>query len=318
MCRFLLRRLASALLTLVLASGVVFSLIHLLPGDPVVMILGEQAGADPVAANRLRSELGLDRPLPAQFVAWVGELGRGELGRSLRTGEPVAAELGRRLPRSLELIGGGLCFAVLFGVPLGVVAACERQRPSGIAAAALAVAGFSAPVFVIGILLVIAFSLWLKILPSSGYVALAEDPLTHLSCLVLPSASVGLNFMGVVARMTRASLADTLGKDYVRLARAKGLSRRQAILHHALPNALVPVIAIVGIRAGNLLGSMVIVEALFDWPGLSSLLVSACFARDYPVMQGCLLAIFAIFVVISLLIDVSQGMVDPRTRESAA
>jgi peptide/nickel transport system permease protein len=223
-----------------------------------------------------------------------------------------------RLPRSLELIAGGLMIAVLLGVPLGVAAATGRGRFSGTAASVIAIAGFSAPVFVSGVLLVIVFSLWLDLLPSSGFVEFADDPLTHLACLVLPATAIGINFMGVVARMTRASLADTMAKEYVRLARAKGLSRRDAVLRHALPNALVPVITIVGIRAGSLLGGTVIVEALFDWPGLSSMLVSAVFARDYPVIQGSLLAIFAVFVLIGLAIDICQGLVDPRTRETAA
>jgi peptide/nickel transport system permease protein len=316
MHRFIGRRLASALLTLLLASIVVFASIHLLPGDPAVMLLGEQAGSDPAAVARVRTELGLDRPLPAQFLSWAAGLARGDLGHSLRNGEPVAGELLRRIPRSLELIAGGLGFAVLFGLPLGILAARDRGRIRGFLASVVAIAGFSAPVFVSGILLVLVFSLSLEILPSSGYVAFSEDPFLHLACLVLPSLAIGINFMGVVARMTRASLVDTMSKDYVRLARAKGLSRGQAMTRHALPNALVPVIAIVGIRAGNLLGGTVIVEALFDWPGLSSLLVSACFARDYPLMQGSLLAIFAIFVVISLLIDLAQGLVDPRVRTS--
>ena len=304
--------MASALLTLVLASVVVFASIHLLPGDPVAMLLGEQAGSDPEAVARVTRELGLDRPLLSQFLSWAGNLLHGDLGRSLRNGEPVLDELLRRIPRSLELIAGGLFVAIVLGLPLGVLAARDRGRLPGMAASVIAVAGFSAPVFVSGILLVLVFSLWLNILPSSGYVAFAEDPLLHLSCLVLPSLAIGINFMGVVARMTRASLIDSMAKDYVRLARAKGLSRGKAMTRHALPNALVPVIAIIGIRAGNLLGGTVIVEALFDWPGLSSLLVSASFARDYPLMQGSLLAIFAIFILISLVIDLAQGLVDPR------
>lgn len=312
MSKFIGNRLASALLTLVLASIVVFASIHLLPGDPVVMLLGEQAGSDPQAVARMTRELGLDRPLISQFLTWAGGLFQGDLGRSLRNGEPVLDELLRRIPRSLELIAGGLIVAIVLGLPLGVVAARDRGKPSGMAASVIAVAGFSAPVFVSGILLVLVFSLWLNLLPSSGYVAFAEDPLLHLSCLALPSLAIGINFMGVVARMTRASLIDSMAKDYVRFARAKGLSRGKAMTRHALPNALVPVIAIIGIRAGNLLGGTVIVEALFDWPGLSSLLVSASFARDYPLMQGSLLAIFAIFVLISLLIDLAQGLVDPR------
>lgn len=318
MLPFLLRRLGSAAITLALATGVVFIAIHLLPGDPVAIMLGDQAGSDPVAVARVRAQLGLDLPLGTQFTHWAGALARGDLGVSLRTGEPVADELARRIPRSLELIGAGLVIAVLLGVPLGVVAARSRGRLAGALAAVIAVAGFSAPVFVLGILLVLLFSLALGWLPSSGFVPFSDDPLQHCLALILPSLTIGLNFMGVVARMTRASLADVMGRDYVKLARAKGMPRGRAILRHALPNALVPVIAIVGVRAGNLLGGTVIIEALFDWPGLSSLLVSAAFSRDYPVIQGSLLAIFALFILISLVIDLAQGFVDPRIRRPSA
>lgn len=318
MLPFLLRRLGSAAITLALATGVVFIAIHLLPGDPVAIMLGDQAGSDPVAVARVRAQLGLDLPLGTQFTHWAGALARGDLGVSLRTGEPVADELARRIPRSLELIGAGLLVAVLLGVPLGVVAARSRGRLAGALAAVIAVAGFSAPVFVLGILLVLLFSLALGWLPSSGFVPFSDDPLQHCLALILPSLTIGLNFMGVVARMTRASLADVMGRDYVKLARAKGMPRGRAILRHALPNALAPVIAIVGVRAGNLLGGTVIIEALFDWPGLSSLLVSAAFSRDYPVIQGSLLAIFALFILISLVIDLAQGFVDPRIRRPSA
>lgn len=318
MLPFLLRRLGSAAITLALATGVVFIAIHLLPGDPVAIMLGDQAGSDPVAVARVRAQLGLDLPLGTQFTHWAGALARGDLGVSLRTGEPVADELARRIPRSLELIGAGLLVAVLLGVPLGVVAARSRGRLAGALAAVIAVAGFSAPVFVLGILLALLFSLALGWLPSSGFVPFSDDPLQHCLALILPSLTIGVNFMGVVARMTRASLADVMGRDYVKLARAKGMPRGRAILRHALPNALVPVIAIVGVRAGNLLGGTVIIEALFDWPGLSSLLVSAAFSRDYPVIQGSLLAIFALFILISLVIDLAQGFVDPRIRRPSA
>jgi len=318
MLAYLLRRLATALITLALASGVVFMAIHLLPGDPVAIMLGDQAGSDPETVARVRAQLGLDLPLGTQFAKWAGGLLHGDLGVSLRSGEPVADELARRIPRSLELIGAGLLVAVLFGIPLGVIAARARDRWAGWAASVIAVAGFSSPVFVTGIVLILVFSLMLGWLPSSGYVPFADDPWVHLLSLVLPACTVGIGFMGVVARMTRASLSDVITRDYIKLARAKGLSRGRAIFRHGLPNALIPVIAVVGIRAGNLLGGTVIIEALFDWPGISSLLVSASYARDYPVIQGCLLAIFGIFIIIGLAIDMAQGLADPRLRRPAS
>ncbi|CAB3883878.1 Glutathione transport system permease protein GsiC [Achromobacter insuavis] len=318
MLPFLLRRLAAALTTLALACSLVFAAIHLLPGDPVAIMLGEQAGSDPASVARIRAQLGLDQPIGVQFMHWANALSRGDLGVSMRTGEPIAAELARRIPRSLELIAASLLISVAFGVPLGVVAARARGRAAGVAASVLAVAGFSAPVFVLGIVLLLVFSIGLGWLPASGYIAFHDDPLGHVLALILPAATIGLNFMGVVARMTRASLSDVMSKDYVRLARSKGLPRGRAIVRHALPNALVPVIAIIGIRAGNLLGGTVIIESLFDWPGLSSLLVGAAYSRDYPVIQGTLLAIFAMFIIISLVIDLAQALVDPRIRRPVA
>jgi len=317
MLTFLGERLLSALLTLAIAAVAVFLVVHMIPGDPVMIMLGEASGGDPETVARVRESLGLDRPLVIQFWHWASRLVQGNFGLSLRSGEPVLGDLLIRIPRSLELIAGGLVVAIGLGLPLGVISARNRGKLSGAVSSVVSVIGFSAPVFVTGVLLVILFAVWLRLLPPSGYVALADDPWLHFSCLILPSLAIGINFMGVVARVTRASLIDTLDKDYVALARAKGLSKERALLHHALPNAMVPVIAIIGIRAGNLLGGTVIVEALFDWPGLSSLLVSAAFARDYPVVQGSLIAIFTLFIFISLFIDLTQSFFDPRVRAKA-
>ncbi len=314
MVKFLGRRLAASAFMIAIAATIVFFSVHLLPGDPVLILLGEQGAADAEVVARLRAQLNLDAPLYQQYLDWLGGLFSGDLGKSLQTGLPVAEEVLRRIPRSLELIVAGLAFAILLGIPMGVVAARRRAAPAGLAVSAVAVAGFSAPVFVTGILLVIVFSLWLGILPSSGYVAFGADPLGHLAAGLMPALTIGINFMGVVTRMTRASLTEVLRRDFVRAARARGLSHRAAIRRHALPNALVPVVAILGVRAGNLLGGTVIIESLFDWPGLSSLLVSACFARDYPMIQGALLAIFVLFAFISLVADLIQSFIDPRMR----
>ena len=220
MLPFLARRLTSAFITLALATGVVFIAIHLLPGDPVAIMLGEQAGSDPLAVSKVRAQLGLDRPLGAQFAHWIGALAHGDLGVAAyrRTGGRRAGPAHSAQPGT---IGAGLLAAVALGVPLGVIAARARGRLAGMAAGMLAVAGFSAPVFVLGILLVLVFSLGLGWLPSSGFVAFADDPLQHCLSLILPAMTIGLNFMGVVARMTRASLTDVMGKDYVKLARAR-------------------------------------------------------------------------------------------------
>lgn len=316
MLSFIGYRIASSLLTLFLASIAVFLIVRLIPGDPVAIMLGEAAGGDAETVARVRNELGLDSPLAIQFVNWLWRLLGGDFGNSLRSGLPVADDLWRRIPRSLELIAAGLLIAVLLGLPLGIIAARYRDGPLGAVSSVVSIVGFSTPTFVSGVLMVVVFGVWLQVLPPSGYVPFAVDPMLHLACLVMPALALGLNFMGVVARVTRASLIDTMDKDYVALARAKGLSRGRAMRHHALPNAMIPVISIIGIRAGNMLGGTVIIEALFDWPGLSSLLVSASFARDYPLMQGSLIAVFALFICISLLIDLAQSFFDPRVRSA--
>ncbi len=314
MLKYLARRIAAAALMIAIAASIAFFAVHYLPGDPVLILLGEQGAANPEVVARIRAQLNLDAPLHRQYIDWLSSMAVGDFGRSLQTGLPVTDELARRIPRSLELIAAGLAIAIIFGLPLGIIAARRRTAPSGLAASAAAVLGFSSPVFVTGILLVIVFSLWLEVLPSSGYVAFKDDPVAHFSYLLLPALTIGINFMGVVTRMTRASLSDVLRRDFVRASRARGLSQAQAVYRHALPNALIPVVAILGVRAGNLLGGTVIIEALFNWPGISSLLVSACFARDYPVILGSLVAIFAMFALISLTVDVLQGLIDPRVR----
>jgi peptide/nickel transport system permease protein len=313
---FLVRRLGAAVLLVLVASALVFLAIRFLPGDPVLLLLGEQGASDPEVVLRMRAKLGLDQPLLAQLFHWVINALRFEFGTSLQTGLPVAEELARRIPRSLELIGGGLFVAVAAGIPLGVIAARYDDRPVGWLASGVAVFGFSAPVFVTGVLLVLAFSLGLGWLPSSGYAPLSEGVGTHLSFAVLPWLAMGFAFMGVVIRMTRASLLDTLKKDFVRTARAKGITERAVVYRHALPNSLIPVVAVIGVRAGNLLGGTVIIETLFNWPGLSSLLVRACYDRDYPLIQGSLLAIFVLFVLISLLVDLVLGLLDPKLRDA--
>jgi peptide/nickel transport system permease protein len=315
MLTFLVRRLVAAMAMVAIAATLVFFLIHLLPGDPIVLLLGEQGANNPEVVQRIREKLNLDAPIPVQYTRWVERTLRGDLGQSLQTGLPVSGEVAKRIPRSLELIALGLLFATGVGIPLGVLAAQRPNAPSGWIAGGVAVFGFSSPVFVTGILLIIAFSLWMGLLPSSGYSALSEGVARHLQFALLPSLTIGVNFMGVVTRMTRASLGDVLRKDYVQTARAKGLAEHAALYRHALPNALIPIIAVIGVRAGNLLGGMVIIEALFDWPGLSSLLVRACFDRDYPIIQGALLAILLLFVVISLVVDFCQSLVDPKLRQ---
>ena len=315
MLQFIRRRFLASLIIIFLATTLVFLIIHLLPGDPIILLLGEQGAANPESVDKLRKKLKLDLPLHVQYYEWVKDVFHFDLGNSLQNDVPVTQELVRRVPRSLELIFGGLLISVLIGIPTGVLGAKHPNSLGGWFSSGFAVLGFSSPVFVTGIVLIIIFSLSFRLLPSSGYVSFTENAIDNLRYAFLPSLTLGFGFVGVIIRMTRASLLDVISKDYIRTARAKGLSEGGVLYKHALPNALIPVISILGVRAGNLLGGTVIIESLFNWPGLSSLLVRSCFDRDYPMIQGTLLSIFVIFVLISLGVDLCHGLLDPRLRQ---
>lgn len=317
MLRYLARRLAAAAIMIFVASTVVFFIIHLLPGDPVMLLLGDGA-ADPEVVAKMREKLHLDRPLHVQYLGWVGGMLKLDMGTSLQTDLPVVHDLSRRIPRSLELILAATVLSVLFGIPMGVLGGRYPDSPAGWLTSAVAVMGFSSPVFVIGIVLIIVFSLHLMWFPSSGFVPITDDPIAHFRYLALPALTLGIGFMGVVIRITRSSFLDVLSKDFVRTARAKGLSENIVMYQHTLLNSLIPVIAVLGVRVGNLLGGTVIIESLFDWPGLSSLLVRSCYDRDYPVIQGSLISIFIMFVMISLFVDLAQGLLDPKLRRRNA
>jgi len=314
MLKYLTHRFTVALVTLFIVSTLIFAIIHLLPGDPVMILLGEQAVSSPEVVAKVRHQLRLDQPIHVQYLGWLQGLVRLDFGVSLQNAVPVAQEIRTRIPRSLELIAASLLIAAAIGIPLGAVGARAPASPLGWVSALVAVVGLSIPVFVTGVVVVLVFSLKLGLFPSSGYVPPAEDLVGHVLYAVLPAVTLGFGFIGVVVRMTRASLLDVLGKAYVRTARAKGVAERRVVYRHALSNALVPVITVLGVRAANLLGGMVIVESFFNWPGLSSLLVRSAYDRDYPMLQGALFSIFAMFIFISLLIDLLHGLVDPRVR----
>jgi peptide/nickel transport system permease protein len=311
--RYIANRIAISALTILIASSLVFFALRLLPGDPVLMLLGESGSAQPGVIEEMRVRLGMDGPLYAQYGRWLAQLARLDFGTSVLTGQPIADELLRRLPRSLELMAGGLAVSIGIGIPAGVIAARNQGWPGTLASTA-ALAALSAPTFVKGLLLVIVFSVTLRWLPSSGYVAFAASPRANLEAALLPALTLGLGFAGVVQRVTRASLLETLHKDYVRTARAAGLSERAAVYRHALPNAMIPVLSVVGMRIGSMLGGMVVIESLFNWPGLSSYLIEACYGRDYPAILSTLVVIFAIFALVSLAVDLLMAVLDPRRR----
>jgi peptide/nickel transport system permease protein len=302
--RFLVRRI---LLTIPVVLGVatlVFSLIHLVPGDPVQAMLGESAS--PADITELRGRLGLDRPLVVQYGRFLAGLAKGDLGTSLRTNQPVAAAIGERLPATFELAVAAMTLAILFAVPLGIIAAVRAGTHVDHAATTLALIGISMPNFWLGPILAIVFSVMLGWLPVSGRGTLAH--------LVLPAITLAAPLSAVLARMTRASVIEELRELYVLAARARGVSHVQAVLRHAFRNSLIPIVTVLGLQFGAVLTGAVITETIFAWPGVGRLLIQSIGFRDYPLVQGCILLIAVTYVSMNLLTDLVYGFLDPRIR----
>jgi peptide/nickel transport system permease protein len=312
-----LRRIALSLLLVWGVASIVFLAIHLVPGDPAELLLSSGGVApDPGAVAELRERLGLDRPLLAQYLGFLGGLAQGDLGTSLVDDYPVRDEILLRLPRTLELIGAGALLAVLLGIPAGTRAALHRGGAFDRAASGLAALLLAVPVFVVGTLLVLVFAQLLRWMPAGGYVALAQDPWRHLTLLALPAIAIGKGLAAVVFRMTRAAVLDTLSRDHVRTARAKGLPPGQVLRRHVVRNALSPVLTVLALHLGSLLGGTVLVEYVFNWPGLSTPLLRAVEARDYPMVVGIVLVISALFVLLNLAMDLAYAALDPRVRRA--
>ena len=285
-------------------ATLVFSLIHMIPGDPAQAMLGETASPADVAA--LRSKLGLDRPLLEQYASFLGGLARGDLGTSLRTGEPVAQQIWQRAPATAELAAASMVFAIGVAIPLGVLAAVRRGTMVDFASMGLALTGISVPNFWLGPLLAIVFSVWLEWLPVSG-----RGTWGHL---VLPAVSLGAGLAAILARMTRATLLEELREPYVQAARARGASASRAVLRHALRSGLIPIVTLIGLQFGTVLTGAVITETVFAWPGIGRLLIQSIGFRDYPVVQGCILLIAVTYMAVNLITDLAYGSLDPRIR----
>jgi len=312
MGRFLIRRFAGAAVVLLLVSLMTFAMIWLVPGDPASAFL--DASATPEQVARLRVALGLDKPLPLQMADWYGRVLRGDLGQSILLNRSVAAALVERLPVTLSLAGFALAFAVIFGVAAGTVAAVNHDRWPDQAVMTVALFGLSTPEFWLGLVLILVFAVQLGWLPTGGFVPIVESPTGWLRTILLPALTIGLVQVGFIARMTRASMLEALGQDFVRTADAKGLSRFDVVVRHGLPNALIPILTVIGIVAGALLGGTVIIEQVFSIPGIGRLIIGAIAARDFPVMQGGLLFLAVIYLVVNLTVDILYAVVDPRVR----
>lgn len=312
MARYVGARLLQAMPVLFLVSVLVFSLIHLTPGDPALELLGPNAVPEQVAA--LRTDLGLNRPLPVQYAVWMGHVLRGDLGRSYLNRFPVARLLRRSWPVTLQLTMGALVVALGLAVPLALGAVRYRRTwADQVVVAGLAVA-YATPTFWIAILLVFLLSVRLGWIPPSGYVPPWEAPAQALRLLIMPSFALGLGVAAVLARFLRATVLEELAREYVRTARAKGLAERGVLYRHAVRNALIPVVTVLGLQFGTFMGGAVLTEAIFGLPGIGRLLWNAVQARDYAVVQGTILVTAGVFVFINLLTDLCYGLLDPRIR----
>jgi ABC-type dipeptide/oligopeptide/nickel transport system permease component len=302
--RYLLRRLLLTIPVLIGVATLVFSLIHLVPGDPAQSMLGDSAPPEDVA--RLRQSLGLDRPLFEQYRTFLGGVVRGDLGKSFRYGTPVTTEIRSRLGRTLQLALAAMAVAILFAIPLGIIAAVWRGTWIDHTAMTISLVGISMPNFWLGPLLAILFAVVLGWLPVAGSGTAAH--------LVLPAITLGAALSAILARMTRASLLEELRELYVLSARARGVSRARAVLRHAFRNSLIPVVTIIGLQFGAVLTGTIITETIFAWPGVGRLLIQSINFRDYPLIQGCILFISFTYVMMNLITDLTYGLLDPRIR----
>jgi len=312
MLEYLFKRLATIVPTLVFVSMLIFGLQQLLPGDPAMILAGEDQ--DPALIAHLRAKLHLDEPLPVRYAYWIGGVLQGDLGESVRTQQPVLDLIVQKLPVTIELALLAMAVALLIGIPAGIVAAVGRDTPWDYGATVFALSGLSMPNFWLGILMILLFSVQLGWLPASGYVSPAEDLRANLAAMVMPAIVLGTGIAAVLMRHMRSAMLQVLSADYVRTARAKGLSERVVVLRHALRNALTPVITLGALELGTLLSGAVLTEQVFTIPGFGKLIIDAVFNRDYAVVQGVVLVTATAYIVLNLLADLAYFAVNPRLR----
>ncbi len=310
MTTYVLRRLLLMAPVAFLVTIAVFMLIHLTPGDPALILLGEDRTPQAIAA--IHQQLGLDKPLHEQYVAWMGRIVHGDLGRSVSTHQPVTIAIGERLPATLELGAVALLWSLLVAIPLGTIAAVRRGSFADHLATGITVGGVSIPNFFIGIVLIFVLSVTLRIFPFGGYVPFSSDWFENLRHVVLPAITLGTAGAAINMRFTRSSMIEVLNQDFIRTARAKGASWQRVVFIHALRNALIPVITIVGLQIGGIIEGAVVTESVFTWPGVGRLAVESIFNRDYTVVQGIVLAAAFSFMFANLLVDLAYAWLDPR------
>jgi len=312
MGRYLLRRALESLIAVWLASIVVFVGVRALPGDPAIALSGE--GRDPAANAAVRLRYGLDQPIPVQYVRWASIALTGDLGTSIRTRNRVTQEIIQRIPVTIELALLAGLVAMAIGVPLGVLAAVRRKSPIDYLAGTVGLLGLSIPTFWLGLVMILVFAIGLDVLPASGFVPFFEDPIENLRRMILPAIVLGVSFGAVLLRQLRSGMIGSLGSDYVRTARAKGLTERQIIVGHALRNSLITVVTIIGLELGALISGSVVTESIFLIPGFGRLIIEAISRRDYPVIQGVALVSAIAYITINFIVDVLYSFLNPRVR----
>jgi peptide/nickel transport system permease protein len=316
MTRWILRRIAVSIALAWIVATLVFLALHMVPGDPAELLLAAgNVAPDPAAVAELHQKLGLDRPLLDQYLSFLIRLAHGDLGNSLVDDYPVTREIALRLPRTLELIVAGALLAVLLGIPAGTLAAVYRGAFDRIASVATAFV-LAVPVFVLGTLLILLLAQTLHLMPAGGYTPIERNLAQHFTLLALPATVIAVGLAAVIFRMTRASVLDALSREFVRTARAKGLAPSRVLVRHVLRNALIPVLTVLGLHMGTLLGGTVLIEYVFNWPGLSTPLLRAVEARDYPMVVGIVLTVSSLFLLINLVMDILYAVLDPRVRAS--
>ncbi|MDP3340597.1 ABC transporter permease [Frigidibacter sp.] len=312
MIRLIVLRLLAAVPVMLVVATFVFLLLRLSPGDPALVVAGEQA--TPEQVEQIRRDLGLDRSLPVQYVTWLSQMAQGNFGASTLSGQPVLDLIADRVEPTLVLALVTIVVTVVIAVPLGAIAAWHHDGWRDRMVMTLAVVGFSVPSFVIGYTLMQLLALKANLLPVQGYISPFDDPLQSLKHLVLPAATLAIVFMALISRVTRASTLEILGEDFIRTARAKGGNENRILWKHALPNAAVPVVTVIGLGIASLISGVVVTESVFNIPGLGRLTIDAILGRDYPVVQGLILVFSLTYVFINLLIDITYLIVDPRIR----
>ena len=312
---FLIRRILQTLITLFVVSLISFTLSMVLPGDPSLSIVGSEGASEAMVQN-LRQELGLDKPIVVQYFKWLGALVSGDFGISIRTRAHVLTLFGQRLPVTLELLFFGILFALLIAIPMGIFSALRPNTWVDTAGTVIAVSGVAMPQFFLGMILILVFSIWLGWLPSSGYVSPADNLLGNLKGMILPAISLGSVVAAEIMRQLRSSMLEVLNEEYIQTARAKGVPEFQVIIRHALRNALIPVVTLLGMRIGRLIGGIVIIEVVFSLPGIGRLLMNAVLFNDFPVLQTGVLLVALAVTFLNLLADVSYSFLDPRIRHT--